>query len=80
MKETSIIKYDDDDEDGDGVGDDDDDEHYDDDDDDDDVQLLLTRLPLKVVLHLGTDVDTTMDTQPTPSYGIRYQHRRLQFP
>ena len=39
-------------------------------------------IPLEIcrVVDLGADVDTTMDTQPTPSYGIRYQHRRFQSP
>ena len=32
------------------------------------------------VVDLGADIDTTIDTQPTPSYGIRYQHRRFQSP
>ena len=32
------------------------------------------------VVYLYADVDTTIDTQPTPSYCSRYQHRRFQSP
>ena len=41
-----------------------------------------TPIPLEMcrAVHFRPDIDTTMIAQPTPSYGIRYQHRRFQSP